>query len=132
MSAVAETTTLPLPLVARIKQRLVEPLMAFGSIWQTRALRRLEYAWVGSIIGTWAYAIALGVFAYRAGGAAAVGLAGLVRTVPTILFGPMVSALGDRYDRVRVMVSSDLVRALLFVAGGAWIATAGPAGVVCV
>src|SRR5439155_1154076 len=83
---------------------------AFGSIWQNRALRRLEYAWVGSIIGTWAYAIALGVFAYHVGGAAAVGLAGLVRTLPTIVFGPMVSALGDRFPRVRVMVLSGLGR----------------------
>src|SRR5437763_5731920 len=103
MTAIAEPTPLPRPLAERIRERLAEPLAAFSSIAQNRALRRLEYAWVGSIIGTWAYAIALGVYAFRVGGAPAVGLAGLIRTLPAIFFGAFAGSLGDRYSRVGVM-----------------------------
>src|SRR3954451_8355258 len=118
MTALAEPTPLSRPpLRARIRQRLAEPFAAFGSIVHNRALRRLEYAWVGSVIGTWAYGIALGVYAYQVGGAAAVGIAGLIRTVPTVILGPFAASLGDRFERVRVMVGSDLIRAVLFAIG---------------
>jgi CRP-like cAMP-binding protein/MFS family permease len=130
MTAIAEPTALQPSLPARLKQRLAEPIAAFGSIWHNRALRRLEFAWVGSVIGTWAFVIALGVYAYGQGGAAAVGLAGLIRTLPTVFFGAFVAAIGDRFPRVRVMVGSDLTRTLLFTAGGLCIVAGGPAIVV--
>ena len=126
MTALAEATTLRPSLLDRLRQRLAEPLAAFASIWRNDALRRLEYAWVGSIIGTWAYGIALGVYAYHHGGAAAVGLSGLVRTLPTIFFAPFVASLGDRYPRVRVMIGSDLVRFVLFSSAAACIVVGGP------
>ena len=130
MTALAQPATVRPSLLERARQRVAEPFEAFASIWRNRALRRLEYAWVGSIIGTWAYAIALGVYAYHVGGAAAVGIAGLIRTLPTIMFGAFAASLGDRYRRVRVMVCSDLVRAVLFGAGAACIALEGPAAAV--
>src|SRR5437899_3031071 len=130
MTALASPTPVRLPLSERIRQRLAEPLMAFSAIVHNRALRRLELAWCGSVIGHWAYVIALGVYAYRIGGATAVGIAGLIRTVPTIMFGPLAGSLGDRFPRVRVMVASDLVRAVLYSLGAVLIATDGPAGVV--
>ena len=40
-------------------------------------VRRVELAWGAAITAEWAYFVALGVFAYNAGGASAVGLAGL-------------------------------------------------------
>ena len=43
-------------------------------------LRRVELAWGASIAAEWTHFVALGVFAYNAGGASAVGIAGLVRT----------------------------------------------------
>src|SRR3982751_3636529 len=106
MSALADAATVQPSMLARLRARFGEPSRAFSSIWQNPALRRLQYAWVGSIIGTWAFGIALGVYAYRQGGAAAVGLSGLIRTLPTIFFGPFIASLGDRYSRVRVMVLS--------------------------
>ena len=45
-------------------------------------LRRLQLAWVGSILGTWAYFVALAVYAYDQGGAGAVALVGVLRMVP--------------------------------------------------
>ena len=132
MSALAEATSVQPSLLARLRERLSEPSQAFASIWRNRALRRLNYAWTGSIIGTWAFGIALGVYAYRVGGAAAVGLSGLIRTLPTIFFGPFLAGMGDRYPRVPVMVGSDLVRGALFAAGGLCIIADGPPGLVYV
>jgi CRP-like cAMP-binding protein len=126
MTALADPTTLEPSRLGRVRQQLAEPMEAFASIWNNRALRRLEYAWVGSVVGTWAFTIALGVYAYGKGGAAAVGLAGLIRTLPTVFFAPFVAGLGDRYPRVRVMVASDLARGALYAIGALCIITDGP------
>jgi MFS family permease len=79
-------------------------------VYRNPALRRLELAWMGSIIGSWAYFVALAVFAYRAGGPSAVGLVGLIRWLPAAFASPLAAVLGDRYPRVPVMLGSDLVR----------------------
>src|SRR3954462_13266442 len=126
MTALAAATPPPLPRRARLRLRFAEPLSAFTAIWRNRALRRLEYAWVGSVIGPWAFGVALAVYAYQQGGAAAVGVSGLIRTLPTIAFGPFAASLGDRYSRVLVMVGSDLIRGVLFIAGAATIIAGGP------
>src|SRR5437763_16222722 len=105
MTALAEATPLqPRSLRARLRQRFAERIEAFAAIWRNHSLRGLEYAWAGSIIGTWAFGIALYVYAYGQGGAPAVGLAGLLRMVPAALFGAFVASAGDRYPRIRVMV----------------------------
>ncbi len=80
-------------------------------MFRNQALRRIELAWAGSIIGTWAYGIAVVVYAYEQGGATAVGIVGLVRWIAAAIASPFAALLGDRYDRRLVMVGSDLVRA---------------------
>ncbi|MDX6517350.1 MAG: hypothetical protein QOF50_196, partial [Gaiellaceae bacterium] len=47
--------------------RLGDSLHAFRDVFRNRDLRRLELAWAGSMIGTWAYGVGLVVFAYEAG-----------------------------------------------------------------
>jgi MFS family permease len=94
-----------------LRRRLGESLRAFAAVFRNEDLRRLELAWSGSIIGQWGYEVALAVFAYRAGGAAAVGLVGLVRLLPAAIVAPFAALLGDRFPRKRVMVAADLVRA---------------------
>jgi hypothetical protein len=108
MTTLAEPTRIPPSLPGRLKRRLAEPLEAFASIWNNRALRRLEYAWVGSVVGTWAFGIALGVYAYGRGGAAAVGIASLIRTLPTIFFAPFAQRVG-----VDELANREPVRGLL-------------------
>lgn len=83
-----------------------------GTVFRNRDLRLLEIAWAGSVIGHYGYQIALGVYAYQEGGAAAVGAMFVLRTLGA-LATPPAAALGDRYRRVWVMFASDFVRALL-------------------
>jgi MFS family permease len=108
-----------------LRGRLGESLRAFAAVFHNEDLRRLELAWSGSIIGQWGYEVALAVFAYRAGGAAAVGLVGLVRLLPAAFVAPFAALLGDRFPRKRVMVAADLVRACAM--GGAAAAVFGGA-----
>ena len=91
------------------------------------ALRRLQLAWAGSILGGWAYLVALGVYAYDEGGAPAVGLVGLIRLVPAALAAPLTASLVDRFPRVTVMIVSDLARFALMLVAAAVIAADGPA-----
>ncbi|MDQ2982189.1 MAG: hypothetical protein M3R26_07700, partial [Actinomycetota bacterium] len=89
-----------------LRRRLGESLRAFAAVFRNEDLRRLELAWSGSIIGQWGYEVALAVFAYRAGGATAVGLVGLVRLLPAAVVAPFAALLGDRFRRKRIMVAA--------------------------
>ena len=99
---------------------LAESGRAFQDVFRNPALRRIQVAWAASILGTWAYGIAVVVYAYEQGGAKAVGIVGLARWLAAAVASPFAALLGDRYDRRWVMVASDLVRAGLI--GGAALA----------
>jgi MFS family permease len=105
-------------------------LGALRDVLSSPALRRLQLAWMGSILGNWAYLVALGVYAYEQGGAAAVGLVGVIRLIPAAIAAPFTASLADRFPRVGVMVASDLVRFALMLAAAATIAVDGPAPLV--
>jgi MFS family permease len=87
-------------------------------------LRRVELAWGAAIAAEWVHFVALGVFAYKAGGASAVGVAGLVRLLPAALVAPTGVALADRLDRVRFLLAATLLGGLA-LAGSAAAAFAG-------
>jgi MFS family permease len=99
--------------VRRLLGHLAESSRAFREVFRNQGLRRIELAWAGSILGTWAYGIAVVVYAYEQGGATAVGVVGLIRWIAAAIASPFAALLGDRYDRRLVMVASDLVRAVL-------------------
>jgi MFS family permease len=98
--------------VERLREHLRESRRALQAVFHNRGLRQLQLAWAGSIIGTWAYAVALVVYAYEHGGASAVGLIALIRWLPAAVVSPFTAILGDRYPRVPVMLASDLLRAV--------------------
>ncbi|HEY6069711.1 MAG TPA: MFS transporter [Gaiellaceae bacterium] len=109
-------------------ERLGEAREAFRGVLRNGALLRLELAWAFSIVAAWAYGIAVVVYAYEQGGARAVGIVGLVRWGAAAVVSPFAAVLGDRHDRRRVMVASDLVRAGLIIgAAGAVFASLAPA-----
>jgi MFS family permease len=97
----------------RFLGHLSESATAFRAVFANRSLRRIQLAWAGSIMGTWAYGIAVVVYAYEQGGATAVGVVTMVRWLAAAVASPFAALLGDRYDRRWVMVGSDLARAAL-------------------
>jgi MFS family permease len=117
-------------MTAGARERLAESLVAFRAVFRNPDLRRIELALTGSVTGEWAYAIALAVYAFDRGGAAAVGLVGLIRFLPAAVSAPFAAVLGDRFRRGRVMVASDVLRALAMAAAAAAILGGAPAGVI--
>ena len=96
-----------------MRRRIAESGAAFRDVVQNESLRRLELAWTASIIGQWAYLVAVSVYAYEVGGEAAVGLIFLLRLVPAALIAPFTGLLADRYRRELVLLGSLLSRAVL-------------------
>jgi MFS family permease len=117
-------------MIAGLRERLAQSLRAFKAVFANRDLRRIELALAGSVSGEWAYAIALAVFAFDRGGAAAVGLVGLIRFLPSAVAAPFAAVLGDRFPRARVMVGADILRAVATAAAGAAALGDAPAGVI--
>jgi MFS family permease len=75
-------------------------------------VRRVELAWGAAISSEWAYFVALGVFAYHAGGASAVGLAGLIRLLPAGFVAPIAASLGDRIRREFLLLGAAVLGAV--------------------
>jgi MFS family permease len=118
--------------IGALRQRVGESIQSFGRVFRNPDIRKIELAWTGSVVGHWAYGIALAVYAYEQGGAAAVGLVGLIRFLPPAIVGPFTAMLADRFRRERVMVVADLTRAALLGAAAVAIAVDGPPIVVYV
>ena len=106
-------------------KRAFHALSGAGGIWRNRELRRAELAWGAAIVAEWMHFVALGVFAYEAGGPIAVGIAGLVRLLPAALLAPFAAALGDRFRRERFLVVNALVGAAALTGSAAAFALGG-------
>jgi MFS family permease len=105
-------------------RRYTASLAAFARVFANARVRNVQLAAMGSTLGTWAYGVALPVYAYQAGGARAVGLLFFARFVLAALAAPWLGVLADRWSRRRLMLTSDLVRCAIF-AGMTAIAVAG-------
>src|SRR5579884_77166 len=65
-----------------------------------------------SSCGDWLYNVALLAFVYeRTGSATWVSLTTAARVFPIVALGPLGGVLADRYDRRRLMIGADVVRA---------------------
>jgi MFS family permease len=113
-----------------LRDRLGDAARSFGRVFRNPNIRRLESAWAVSIFTYWAYGIALAVLAYEEGGAAAVGLVGLVRFIPSAIASPFAAMLADRYRRERVLVVAELLRTTMVGLTAAVVVTDGPFAVV--
>jgi len=107
------------------RSALAETWRPLGSVFRNPALRKMQLALLGSLVGDWAYATAVAVFAYGVGGAKAVGLYFTVRLALMAVVAPVVATLADRMPRKKVMIGCDVARFLL-VTGAAlclWVGT---------
>ena len=99
--------------VGAIWRRFRDSLAAFAAVWGNANLRWLELAWTASIVGQYAFLVAVSVYAYGVGGEEAVGLIFLARLIPAALLAPFAGLLGDRYPRERVLLVTNVVRIVL-------------------
>jgi MFS family permease len=86
------------------RTRLKAAAAAFASNAVNSNLRRAQLSFLGAWTAEWAFTVALGIIAYRNGGATAVGLVGLLRMVPSAVVAPLAAPLADRGRRERVLV----------------------------
>ena len=84
------------------------PLEALRAAFGTGDLRRLQFGWAATSVGSWAFMVVLAVYAYDVGGASAVGLAALVRMLPGGVHRAGHEPAGDRSSRRDVMVRATL------------------------
>ena len=114
-----------------------------NGLWQLRAalgplvavfrngdLGRLIFGWAGMTFTTWAFVIALGVYAFGQGGATAVGVAALTRLLPGALASPFAGLLGDRRSRRLVLMLSALLSGLGIAVAALAVIVDAPAWVV--
>jgi len=102
------------------------------SVFVNPALRRMELALAASMVGDWAFATAITVYAYQVGGAKLVGLWFAVRLVLMAIFSPLASSLADRFARKKVLIVSDLTRAVLIAAAAVLVLNDAPTAAIIV
>ena len=90
--------------------RLQSSSAAFRAVAANRELRKLQLAFVGSIVGEWGFLVAIAVYANAQGGAGAVSLVLVLRWVAAALTASWLAYFADRFPRERVMLAADVSR----------------------
>lgn len=86
------------------------------SALRSPSFRRLAAALAVSQFGDWLYNVALLVFVFDATHSVLwVSITTAARVLPIVVLGPLGGALADRFDRRRLMILADVVRAGLMV-----------------
>ena len=93
-----------------------EALDSIKRVLTNRGLRRIQLAFVGSLLGDWAYGTAVTVWAYGQGGATAVGLYVGLRFISAAVAGPFGAVIADHVPRKTFMMTTDAIRACLVAA----------------
>jgi MFS family permease len=108
--------------VEGLKAQLRESAAAFKAVFANPNLRRIEISLTAGSLGGWGYSLAVSVYAFEIGGAGAVGLMWIVRTIPSALLAPLGGVVADRMRRRHVMMASDALRAgvILLAALSVW------------
>jgi MFS family permease len=88
----------------------------------TRDLCAFQLGCAASALALWGFTVALAVAAYQAGGTTAVGVAVLIRTLPSASVAPIIAWLGDRRSRrssivIGAATSGALLAGLALVVG---------------
>ena len=87
-----EGSSPPVGTLASAREAVRETRASLSAVFRNPGLRRVELALTGSMIGDWAYATAVTVWAYGVGGVSAVGIWVAVRLALMSLTAPLASA----------------------------------------
>ena len=112
---------------AQKRNQLAESVRAVSETARNPSLLRAQLAFGASWSGDWAFLVALGVIAFRDGGAAAVGIVAFARMAPSFVLVPAGTALADRFRRDYVLIWSCALRAVATAAAALVLAADGPA-----
>lgn len=96
-------------------------------VFRSPGLRRIELAFLGSILGIYANVVAVSIYAFHHGGATAVGLVMFARMGAAAVSAPFMAGFADRHEQRRVMLATDLVRVGTLAATAASAAAGVPA-----
>src|SRR5215831_739878 len=115
-------------------ERTSEGLVLRQYVWlaRDRPIRLLLIAWCLAYAGDLAAFTAASVYVYQVGGAAYVGLLGLLKALPGALLVPLVASWSDRVRRDRLLAVSVALRALLLAAAAAVMTSGAQAALVLV
>jgi MFS family permease len=115
-----------------MRGRLGDALGSLAGALRDVRMRRVQLAWSGMITAEWAIIIALGVWAFEAGGALGVGLMTVARTLPAAVMGPLLAPIADRHRRDHVLGAVSVVRTVLVAAVAIALVGSAPTAVVYV
>lgn len=105
-------------------------LGALGDVFRNRDLRRLEFAWWATSVGKWGGSLALAVHAFDVGGAVAVGVMALCRSLPGGLAAPVLALAADRNPRRTVLLVASGAQAAITAVAAVAIGAGAPLGVI--
>jgi len=101
---------------------------SYRNALRKRDFRLLMGALTQSAMGDWAYNVALVVYVYEQTHSAAwLSAATLGRMIPRLLVSPYGGVLAERFERIHVMISADLIRLVLMGSLTVVAASDGPA-----
>ena len=109
-------------MIRAVGRRLAEGGAALASNLRRPDLRRAQLSFGSAYAAEWALIVALGVVAFRDGGATAVGIVALIRMLPSALIAPFATAVADRVRRDRVLIWIGVTRAVALGAAAVVIA----------
>ncbi len=87
-------------------------LSTLGAVARDRTLFRVELAFLGFNMAEYATWIAILVYAYSRGGAAAAGVAAMIQLIPAAAIAPLAAFAGDRFRRDRVLQVDYVIQGL--------------------
>lgn len=88
-------------------------MKALSDVASNPALRRIFYAFGGSLVGDGVFTLSALVYVFLHGGPTAVGVMAFVRYLAIAIVAPLTSTFADQFDRRKVMVVSDVTRLVL-------------------
>ncbi len=106
----------------RVRQ-VIAPLRAAAT---SPSIARAVVAFGGFTMAEWAVWIAMLVYSYELGGAAAAGIVAVVQLLPSAILSPLIAGYGDRLPRERMLLMSYLAQAAGMAATAIALASSAP------
>ena len=81
------------------REQFAESFGAVRSVFANPSLRRIELAFAGSVVGSYASAVVICLYAFQAGGVTAVSLLIVAKQATAAAVAPFAASLTDRFRR---------------------------------